>query len=489
MRQTKFTYLEVLGTLTKKGAIAMLLLLFISVYSFAQCPTGTPVSITGAIPMAVTCPTNGTITVSASGTGAPFQYSTISGPLIKPTQAGNVLAGLPAGTYTVRVTDICGNAATLSNVIVADNYVDMVIQSIGARKPTCFGGNDAWLSLNVTGGRPALEYSLSGAATRPYQDSSKFIGLSPGTYSLSVRDQCGEIRTYGYILTDTFDYVPNPAYTNRPFVLQSPFYLENPVWYKCDSVRAQLRMGFLPSTDGNTIQKIFRIYDDITNTLLFTETTTSMTTTQYAQMAVGGRYRIEVEICNKTWTKIYKPERQEYTISAAANTCATQMNLTVETRIRTLTDGYNCPDVNVSVTSGPLGPTYPLTQSTTTQGLVNFNNLPWGSYTIHIVSCCRVKDTVVTFGTPPPPEIYLSQIWDNPNCIDSTASVGIGIRNALVGTGTHTLTFTSGPTTFTSATGGTGTITYPMTYTASTGGGFNINNLPKGTYNLSYIDG
>ncbi|NMH29648.1 T9SS type B sorting domain-containing protein [Flavobacterium silvaticum] len=55
------------------------------------------------------CGETGTIIVHAL-TGNPEFYEIISGPQILPQQASNELSGLTGGTYTVRVTDVCGEA-------------------------------------------------------------------------------------------------------------------------------------------------------------------------------------------------------------------------------------------------------------------------------------------------------------------------------------------------------------------------------------------
>jgi hypothetical protein len=56
---------------------------------------------------------DGSVTVQVTGGRAPFTYSLIApSPVIVTNQAGNVFSNLPAGVYTYRVQDSCGNFQT-----------------------------------------------------------------------------------------------------------------------------------------------------------------------------------------------------------------------------------------------------------------------------------------------------------------------------------------------------------------------------------------
>jgi hypothetical protein len=55
------------------------------------------------------CGFDGTITVDVNS-GNAVGYQIISGPVILPLQASNILSGLTSGQYVVRVIDNCGEA-------------------------------------------------------------------------------------------------------------------------------------------------------------------------------------------------------------------------------------------------------------------------------------------------------------------------------------------------------------------------------------------
>lgn len=76
-------------------------------------------------PTAATCGPNGSINISVTN-GTAASYEIISGPVTKPPQASNMLTGLPAGTYVVRVNDPCGFGVP-QTVIVPSNEPQLTI--------------------------------------------------------------------------------------------------------------------------------------------------------------------------------------------------------------------------------------------------------------------------------------------------------------------------------------------------------------------------
>jgi len=96
-------------------------------------------------------------------------------------------SGLPAGTYSLRITD-----AKLCEV----NYADFAVLSeppalsleLSYNDPSCNGTTDGDLKLTGSGGKAPLRYSLNGGA---YQASPNFNGLPAGTHLLSMLDQNG----------------------------------------------------------------------------------------------------------------------------------------------------------------------------------------------------------------------------------------------------------------------------------------------------------
>jgi len=124
---------------------------------------------------------DGTATVTGSGGTPPYTY----GWSTMPAQNAAVATGLPAGNYTVTVTDANGcvstNSATVTTVIAGQ-------LSTAHTDVSCNGGTDGTVSADVTGGNPPFNYAWN---TVPPQGTATATGLPVGTYTVTVTDSQG----------------------------------------------------------------------------------------------------------------------------------------------------------------------------------------------------------------------------------------------------------------------------------------------------------
>ncbi|MCG7858898.1 hypothetical protein MD537_18120, partial [Flavihumibacter sediminis] len=129
--------------------------------------------------------TTGTITVTASGGTAPFQYS-IDGTTF---QVSNIFNNLPAGNYTVTVRDAnsCFNTANVS----ISQVVNTVAVSASAPSIPC-GASNGIITATGSGGISPYEYSIDGTT---FQVSNVFNNVPVGTYTITVRDGNGCLNT------------------------------------------------------------------------------------------------------------------------------------------------------------------------------------------------------------------------------------------------------------------------------------------------------
>ncbi|MFP9098943.1 T9SS type B sorting domain-containing protein [Flavobacterium sp. RHBU_24] len=107
------------------------------------------------------------------------------------------------GTYTVTVTNNisgCSNSATVNVGISSLAVADVVVGTDFTNSQT--------ITVTVTGGSGDYEYSLSGM---PYQDEPVFRGVSPGEYTVRVRDRhaCGFIELSVFALNYPRFFTPN----------------------------------------------------------------------------------------------------------------------------------------------------------------------------------------------------------------------------------------------------------------------------------------
>ncbi|MBL7926932.1 MAG: T9SS type A sorting domain-containing protein [Bacteroidia bacterium] len=124
---------------------------------------------------------NGTATVNATGGVSPYNYMWSNG-----KTTSNIL-GLPAGTYTVTVTDANGCTAIAT---VAISHPSKVAALYVSTNPTCYGASNGAINLTVTGGTPPYTYTWSNGSTNEDQ-----AGLTAGIYSVVIKDNKGCVLT------------------------------------------------------------------------------------------------------------------------------------------------------------------------------------------------------------------------------------------------------------------------------------------------------
>jgi len=121
----------------------------------------------------------GSIQANAASGFGPLSYEWSNGNL------GPELLGVPEGQYQVQIFDAAGCDTTLSFTLAAPPPldVDTLIQ-----RPTCDGGMDGAIQLNVAGGTAPYEFRFQNAA---FDSLNRWDGLPVGDYSISVLDSNG----------------------------------------------------------------------------------------------------------------------------------------------------------------------------------------------------------------------------------------------------------------------------------------------------------
>ncbi|AOC96677.1 PKD domain protein [Flavobacterium anhuiense] len=133
---------------------------------------------------------NGTATVVPTGGTPGYTYSWNT----TPVQTTATATGLAAGTYTVTVTDANSCQATRSFTI---NQPPALNLSIGGGKTdaSCNGGANGTATVVPTGGAGGYTYSWN---TTPVQTTATAMGLTAGTYTVTVTDSnsCQATRSF-----------------------------------------------------------------------------------------------------------------------------------------------------------------------------------------------------------------------------------------------------------------------------------------------------
>jgi hypothetical protein len=132
----------------------------------------------------------GGIFISVSGGVLPYQY------LWNPTGTlAEDIVNIPAGTYTVTVTD--ARLCQVTRIVTIGSLPELNINVL-TRNVSCSDGSNGEILTTVSGGSPPYRYFWTQAPTNPDRNLS---GLRPGCYDLTVTDTAGCILQRRICLT------------------------------------------------------------------------------------------------------------------------------------------------------------------------------------------------------------------------------------------------------------------------------------------------
>ncbi|MFH1320919.1 MAG: gliding motility-associated C-terminal domain-containing protein [Bacteroidota bacterium] len=135
----------------------------------------------------------GIATVSTTGGTSPYTYLWNTSPV----QTDPVATGLPAGMYTITVTDTLGCDTTVNvTIIEADTLIANITDVTNV---FCNGDSTGSATVSVSGGASPLSYVWN---TIPVQTDSVATSLAMGTYNVTVTDTLGCDTTVSLIITE-----------------------------------------------------------------------------------------------------------------------------------------------------------------------------------------------------------------------------------------------------------------------------------------------
>jgi len=154
-----------------------------------------PMSITANITNATCAGSNGSIATTVGGGNAPYTYLWSTAP----AQTTATATGIPAGVYTVTVTD-AGHCTATAIFTISQPPPGMNV-SLAVTEVLCFGQGTGAINSTASGGSPPYTYAWSNGNSSPGINN-----LNAGPYSVTVNDQSG----CGYVL-DTLVTQPDSA--------------------------------------------------------------------------------------------------------------------------------------------------------------------------------------------------------------------------------------------------------------------------------------
>ncbi|MFH1319858.1 MAG: SprB repeat-containing protein, partial [Bacteroidota bacterium] len=153
-------------------------------------PVALTASITGTTDVSCNGDSTGSATVTPSGGTLPYTYLWDD----PGSQTGTTATGLPAGIYTVIITDSCGSA--VSDAVIIDGPLALA-GSVTQTDVSCNGYADGTASVTVSNGTAPYTYSWSPGG----ETTNSLSGLDTGTYVLTTTDLCSDIIIDSVIIT------------------------------------------------------------------------------------------------------------------------------------------------------------------------------------------------------------------------------------------------------------------------------------------------
>lgn len=124
--------------------------------------------------------TNGAINLGVTGGTTPYTYNWSNGAVTED------LSNIPAGTYSVIITDAHGCTTATAGVTISQPAASLVSSVNTSNNVSCFGGSNGNLNLSVNGGTSPYTFTWSNGAT-----TQNLTGIVAGTYAVSVSDAQG----------------------------------------------------------------------------------------------------------------------------------------------------------------------------------------------------------------------------------------------------------------------------------------------------------
>ncbi len=334
--------------------------------------------------------TTGAVAATVSGGVGPYTYSWNS----TPAQTTATATGLPAGTFTVTVTDSRGCQETAS--VILTQPADISIQT-ATTTVSCFGGNNGTATATVSGGTGAYTYSWN---TTPVQTTATASNLAAGAYIVTITDASGCAKTATATVSQPLAIFIQTARTN----------------IRC-----------FGETNGNATV----VVSNGTAPYTYSWNTTPVQTTATATALPVGTFTVTVTDAN-----------------SCTQTATATITQPTALGVTTIMTPVNCfGDANGTGTATATGGTTPYAYSwSTTPGQVTpaITGLVAGPYTVLItdVNGCQksVTDTVRS------PQVLLANATKMADNICFGGRSGTAVMNATGGTAPYTYLWTSFPT-------------------------------------------
>ncbi|MBC7744112.1 MAG: SprB repeat-containing protein, partial [Flavobacterium sp.] len=328
---------------------------------------------------------NGSINVNGNGGTAPYTYSWSNG-----STTPN-LNSMPAGTYSVVITDLKGCLFSINNIIITQPTLPLTGSTI-ITEVLCYGANTGSIDLSVTGGTTPYRYIWSSG-----QQTQDIINLPAGIYEVTIIDanNCRVVQSLSV------------AQPNAPISVST-------------SVSNVLCFGgatgsVTVSSSGGTGPYIVRW-----STGEETPTRTNLSAGIYMGQV------IDANGCSSAFTvRINEPGILSVNINSTENLCA----------------GNNTASADALVTGGTAPYSYAWSNGETTSGI---SNLLAGSYSVTVTDANNCVSSSATLIITDPAPIAISISQTDINCYgNNSGAISISVTG---GSGSYFYEWSNGST-------------------------------------------
>lgn len=367
---------------------------------------------------------NGTITAVGTGGTGPYNYSINNGAF----QSGIIFPGLSAGSYVITVKDATG---CINSGSITVNNIGVTTITTSTTTASC-GNNNGSITTTVSGGVPPYQYSTNGTT---FLANNVFSGLSPGSYTITVRDSNNCINSVPVNVntisgpTISATAVPTSCNSFTGTVTVSSSGGAGPVLYSINGGATFQASTIFAGLSAGTYSVLARDANGCMNTTtvlvnLSIPQVTDSTTTASCSLADGNIFAIgtggilpyQYSINGTTFqtSNVFSAlNAGSYTLTIRdANGCSNSISPVVVNnanglQVSATSTISSCTLANGTITAVGTGGTGPLQYSingVTFQSSGSFSNLGAGAYTVSVRdagSCISlIRITINTLGAP-----------------------------------------------------------------------------------------
>ena len=378
--------------------MSIILSLFWTQNSYAECPTGTITSSVSST--ANTCGGNGTVTVNVSPTTGLSLQLLKGGAILN--QVANATSpytwsSLQAGTdYQVRIVCADDNKViykTLDDTVV-ENYVPISDANISVTNVCTNFTKGGTISVNgVTGGSAPYQYSFYLSNNPAYDDTLSNYGTNNtmsvsqfGTYQIRVKDACGNYKTFTRTLSPTtpkveFHWKPNKVCGSTTQAVGSAWFTTNG-----DTGAGLDENQYIPPGIKLKIQADNAsgavLYDGMYTGANFTYNTTPSHI--YYVTTVNACGIVHAYIVNRSDPDNY-PEFNNFYLSTGSAGCGAAEKMTITSNFERQSFWKYPLTVTVKNSAGTVVATQTVDN---TDDLFSVSGLPMGNYTVTVTDSC-----------------------------------------------------------------------------------------------------